>query len=35
MTMLIIHQELIEETIKEYKIKHGHTSIIKESSLCL
>ena len=29
MTMLIIHQELIEETIKEYKIKHGHTSVIK------
>ena len=29
MTMLIIHQELIEETIEEYKIKHGHTSVIK------
>ena len=30
MTMLIIHQELIEETIKEYKIKYGHTSVIKK-----
>mgnify|MGYP001336364329 FL=1 len=29
MTMLIIHQELIEETIEEYKSKHGHTSVIK------
>lgn len=29
MTMLIIHQELIEETIKEYKVKYGHTSVIK------
>ena len=29
MTMLIIHQELIEETIAEYKIKYGHTSVIK------
>ena len=29
MTMLIIHQELIEETIEEYKVKYGHTSVIK------
>ena len=29
MTMLIIHQEVIEETIEEYKVKHGHTSVIK------
>ena len=29
MTMLIIHQELIEETIEEYKIKYGETSVIK------
>ena len=29
MTMLIIHQELIEETIEDYKIKYGHTSVIK------
>ena len=27
--MLIIHQEVIEETIEEYKVKHGHTSVIK------
>ena len=29
MTMLIIHQELIEGTIQEYKDEHGLTSIIK------
>ena len=30
MTMLIIHQELIEGTIQDYKNKHGLTSIIKK-----
>ena len=30
MTMLIIHQELIEETIEEYKIKYGRTPVIKK-----
>ena len=30
MTMLIIHQELIEGTIQDYKNKYGLTSIIKK-----
>ncbi|MDC0406036.1 hypothetical protein OAM46_03195 [Gammaproteobacteria bacterium] len=29
MTMLIIHQELIERTIQEYKERNGNTSVIK------
>ena len=32
MVMLIIHQELIEETIQEYKVKYGHTPAIKKIS---
>ena len=31
MTMLMIHQELLEELIQEYKNKHGFTEIIKKT----